>query len=480
MESEQIETLNISTGNEAEYQNDDNAFKNEEDHIKLENNSLISSMKQNDDNSNLEKRKQKNDEEEEKSLFDSSLGIEENNADSLSIGNLNSDLEKELDINDNLEQADVSKLQYTIKTQKDQILQLKEEKKAIQTKLSNMEEFCQFLQTQKSSLQNKVKSLSNKNSQLQSEISKLKASNSNNNSNDNNNSSNDNNGSNNNNAILAHFQKENQNLLDEYQQLSNKYLELKAQTRNQQHNNNSEMQKKLAEISKLQSDLQEKNNEVDNLKRTNDRNVKKLQQEIDRLKTTEDDLRREIQLLGKKPKLSPKATSDDNIVELKKQNEILKRKNDLISQNFELERIELQTMLDQKEIQIKSLNVKLNSKSSTNEISGSSSSKSIELLRAENKQLKEKIYSLSPLDSQNFSSSLAMDKFKSKTAKINLTIYRQFSKINSKMLTLNSKISLLQYRLKMKKKRNNDLINDQQLYYVRYTPQRPRKYAALV
>ena len=62
-----------------------------------------------------------------------------------------------------------------------------------------------------------------------------------------------------------------------------------------------------------------------------------MQQEIGRLKATEEDLRKEIQLLGKKQKSSQKVSNEDSIVELKKQNEILKRKNDVIIQNFELE-----------------------------------------------------------------------------------------------------------------------------------------------
>lgn len=470
MERDQIETLNISNKNEAatkEEEEDASSLINEKVTKKFKNNSI-------EDNSKMENEKHQID---NVSPLNSSISIEDNNNEnSLSKSDINSDSEKEIETNVNLEQNKSLELHYKI--QKEQIQQLKEEKKAVQTKLSNIEEFCQFLQTQKTSLQSKVKSLNNKNLQLQNEISKLKASShSNNNSNDNDNSNDNNPTNNNNNAILAHFQKENQNLLDEYQQLSNKYLELKAQTRNQQHNNNSEIQKKQAEITKLQAELQEKDNEIDNMKKNNDRTIKKMQQEIDRLKSTEEDLRKEIQLLGKKQKSSQKVSNEDNIVELKKQNEILKRKNDVIIQNFELERIELQTMLDQKEALVKSLNVKLNSKPTLNE--PTSSNKTIELLRAENKQLKEKIYSLSPSNT-NFTSALALDKFKSKSAKINLTIYRQFSKINSKMLTLNSKISLLQYRLKMKKKRNNDLINDQKLYYVRYPPQHPKKFAALV
>lgn len=470
MERDQIETLNISNKNEAatkEEEEDASSLINEKVTKKFKNNSI-------EDNSKMENEKRQID---NVSPLNSSISIEDNNNEnSLSKSDINSDSEKEIETNVNLEQNKSLELHYKI--QKEQIQQLKEEKKAVQTKLSNIEEFCQFLQTQKTSLQSKVKSLNNKNLQLQNEISKLKASShSNNNSNDNDNSNDNNPTNNNNNAILAHFQKENQNLLDEYQQLSNKYLELKAQTRNQQHNNNSEIQKKQAEITKLQAELQEKDNEIDNMKKNNDRTIKKMQQEIGRLKATEEDLRKEIQLLGKKQKSSQKVSNEDSIVELKKQNEILKRKNDVIIQNFELERIELQTMLDQKEALVKSLNVKLNSKPTLNE--PTSSNKTIELLRAENKQLKEKIYSLSPSNT-NFTSALALDKFKSKSAKINLTIYRQFSKINSKMLTLNSKISLLQYRLKMKKKRNNDLINDQKLYYVRYPPQHPKKFAALV
>lgn len=470
MERDQIETLNFSNKNEAatkEEEEDASSLINEKVTKKFKNNSI-------EDNSKMENEKRQID---NVSPLNSSISIEDNNNEnSLSKSDINSDSEKEIETNVNLEQNKSLELHYKI--QKEQIQQLKEEKKAVQTKLSNIEEFCQFLQTQKTSLQSKVKSLNNKNLQLQNEISKLKASShSNNNSNDNDNSNDNNPTNNNNNAILAHFQKENQNLLDEYQQLSNKYLELKAQTRNQQHNNNSEIQKKQAEITKLQAELQEKDNEIDNMKKNNDRTIKKMQQEIGRLKATEEDLRKEIQLLGKKQKSSQKVSNEDSIVELKKQNEILKRKNDVIIQNFELERIELQTMLDQKEALVKSLNVKLNSKPTLNE--PTSSNKTIELLRAENKQLKEKIYSLSPSNT-NFTSALALDKFKSKSAKINLTIYRQFSKINSKMLTLNSKISLLQYRLKMKKKRNNDLINDQKLYYVRYPPQHPKKFAALV
>lgn len=368
------------------------------------------------------------------------------------------------------------KLLSKVKKYKDQIIQLKGENKALQTKIVSIEELCQLYQNQKRNLQNQVKTLNSKNSQLQNEISKLKTENYNNISN---------------NEALIQIQKENKKLREDNQKITDKYYELKIQTRNKQHNRNIEIKEQLLEITRLQTELQKKNDEVENVKKSNDKAIKKLQQEIDDLKMNEKDLLDEIQILERNQKSDSRKLSDEDDSfannnsnnELKKQNEILKRKNDIISQNYELERIELQTLLEQKEALVKTLTVKLNSRTSTtssepkNQIG---SSRSMDILRTENKQLKERLLMCTSSNYSAFNQSYLNDKFKAKSSKLNLTIFRQFSKINSKLSTVNSKVSLLQYRLKMIKKRKADPVINQKVYNYHYTPQRSKRFEALI
>lgn len=224
----------------------------------------------------------------------------------------------------------------------------------------------------------------------------------------------------------------------------------------------------IDEIKRLNDQLNTKIIEMDKIRRQHKKEMSKLQKENSKLKAKHEELQEKIK---NEPKNHKK---DDDISEIKEaqmselrfQNDALKRKIELQAQNYELDILDLQTEIAQKDQEIKQLqeNIMNNSEDNTE----------IQQLKAKNADLQSQLSHL--MQDRNRAGSRRgfypdssinnFDDFELKAQKFKDTLLRQFTQINLRVKSLDSRISFLKYRLKLKRNTKETLVIPKSLYSV--------------
>ena len=444
--TEQIKSLQkLNT----EYSNEIKTHKANENDLREKQNQLIKISKAlQQTNSDLTKKLQEKDENP-------------NNSDPSDISHLKAREEELLKEIDNLKKVSTSesKLQSQVTKYSEQVAKLKSEKNALRSKLLSIVTMCKTLQkvknellASKTTLSNNLKeansrleNANNLNTELHNEIEKLKESNSKLIST---------------NKTLKQSNANSSKLLTELDKARLENAQLAEQL--SKANRNSEQ---ALELSRLQNELKKKKTEIEELKKQNKKSLSKLQQENDSLRFKQKELKEHIHMLENKD--SDDSLSDSSelrppkLTDLRRQNDMLKRKNDLITQNFELEKIEMQTNLEQKDALIRQLQTEVQTHRSASP--SKATSNEIDRLKSENSRLRERIARLS--SSKGGSSkyllaslSTTVDDLRSRSTKFQFAISRLFSQISSRLLAMNSRVSFLQYRLKLKRNKRDSKV----------------------
>lgn len=224
----------------------------------------------------------------------------------------------------------------------------------------------------------------------------------------------------------------------------------------------------IDEIKRLNDQLNAKIIEMDKIRRQHKKEMSKLQKENSKLKAKHEELQEKIKNEPKNHK------NDDDISEIKEaqmselrfQNDALKRKIELQAQNYELDILDLQTEIAQKDQEIKQLqeNIMNNSEDNTE----------IQQLKAKNADLQSQLSHL--MQDRNRAGSRRgfypdssinnFDDFELKAQKFKDTLLRQFTQINLRVKSLDSKISFLKYRLKLRRNTKETLVIPKSLYSV--------------
>ena len=253
------------------------------------------------------------------------------------------------------------------------------------------------------------------------------------------------------------------------------------------------------ELQKLNEELLKRQHELAKVKRQFKKTINDLKKENSELKEKQKKLDKQkkkdnisdIQE-SKKKKALQLHNSDINtskLDDLRVQNDALKRRNELITQNFELEILELQTALEQKEQMIEQLqyyqndyNYNLNQNinhddpnypaifNSRNSMQNTQSSynpnfqPSNDVFQSQFERLIRERDRAGSRRGFYQDSMINIDDLESLSEKFVKIITKRFQQISSKLLALNSKVSFLQYKLQIKQARNDNLAIPTKLY----------------
>lgn len=284
------------------------------------------------------------------------------------------------------------------------------------------------------------------------------------------------------NKLLAEIQKQKDDKIALREKLIKIVTMCKSLQQNRQTMTNQvdQLKKEVEEINAMNQQLQNKNTKLlvlakqlkkskqaleDELKKTvsagtSSEKVKELEKLIQRLQKENDELKSVHKIDNNISDIDGPKMND-----LRFQNDSLKRQVDLISQNFELEMLDIQTELEQKDNEIKELRKQLNLNQNDNT--------EMQQLIARNADLESQLGHLANERERAESrrgfypdSTLNNDEFEQKAQKLSRLISRQFMQISSRIKAIDSKISFIHYKFKLRQPTKDRTIIPKSLYSV--------------